>query len=574
MSTVAVRPQGATPVRSPNRHAPRRNRASHLKADANGELTRSLDRALEGLTCYESESDDVARGAALDYLEKVLARWTMTLRTIDNTVQNNNKNASTSNNPWQRPRVALVSFGSYRLGVHRSDSDLDVLAVAPPACTRHDFFTSLVQLLRQDTANVRDVHPIPGAYTPVIKFILRGYAVDMLFANVADATKLLDYQRKRVSPLVGGPGSNSSRAREDYVIDDTDLLHLDQAGVRSVNGARVSQILLSSVPNLVNFRAVLKGVKEWAIQAGIYSNVLGFLGGVNWAILVAHVCRQHPEASRAGLLESFFRTYANWKWPRPVLLLPIQDKPPTDVLPMPAWNPDTNPRDGLHIMPIITPAYPSMNSSYNVGMPQLRRIQDEFILACNHLKKNRGDYAGLFRPSNFFARHEHFIQVTVTASNRQDFVEWFRLVQSRLRLLLVQLETPQVHAWPFCHFYDCQYDAAGTYLGPGKTSDPAARHESLFFVALRFAPELENVNLQHQTTDFLHNVNSWEQRKPTMDLRLAHVTQADLPACCGVPIARTAPPDLASPYKKCRVSQNKSADDNSGTADNKVLSKE
>lgn len=39
------------------------------------------------------------------------------------------------------------------------------------------------------------------------------------------------------------------------------------------------------------------------------------------------------------------------------------------------WNPVTNPWDKAHLMPIITPAYPAMNSSYNVGEPQMRLIR-------------------------------------------------------------------------------------------------------------------------------------------------------------------------------------------------------
>lgn len=42
------------------------------------------------------------------------------------------------------------------------------------------------------------------------------------------------------------------------------------------------------------------------------------------------------------------------------------------------WNPRANPRDRAHLMPLITPAYPSMNSAYNVGLPQLRRLKEEF----------------------------------------------------------------------------------------------------------------------------------------------------------------------------------------------------
>ena len=516
-------------------HRPRgrtRPKASH---------SAELEAVVQSLACYGDEQDNQARLVALDHLEVILARWTQMAssvpRTIDassssssttaTAVSSSNNNNNNKINPWQRPRVALVSFGSFRLGVHRTSSDLDVLVLGPPSSTRDDFFQALVQLLRSDP-KVSDVHPIPGAYTPVIKFTLQGFQVDMLFARLASPPRIVPLAVNAASG-VRSTKMTRSRERVEYTISDTDLVNVDEAGVRSINGARVSQILLQDVPDLDNFRCVLKAVKEWAEQAGIYSNVLGFLGGVNWAILVAWVCTKHPASCKAALLEIFFRTFAQWKWPRPVLLRPIQDEPPKGVVPLPAWNPETNPRDGLHIMPIITPAYPSMNSSYNVGMPQLRRIQDEMILACNHLSVNPGDYASLFQESNFFFRHEHFVQVTIRASNRQDFVEWFRLVESRLRLLITSLETPQVHAWPFARFFDRQYDADGTYLGPGKTQDTNALHESLFFIALRFEHGLESINLQDYTSDFLHKVNSWESRKAGMDLSLTHVTSADLP---------------------------------------------
>lgn len=46
---------------------------------------------------------------------------------------------------------------------------------------------------------------------------------------------------------------------------------------------------------------------------------------------------------------------------------------------LPVWNPYVNPRDKAHIMPIITPAYPAMNSAYNVALPQFRRIKVRII---------------------------------------------------------------------------------------------------------------------------------------------------------------------------------------------------
>jgi hypothetical protein len=45
---------------------------------------------------------------------------------------------------------------------------------------------------------------------------------------------------------------------------------------------------------------------------------------------------------------------------------------------MPVWDPRENPRDRSHIMPIITPAYPCMNSSYNVQECTLQVMVDEF----------------------------------------------------------------------------------------------------------------------------------------------------------------------------------------------------
>jgi len=49
-----------------------------------------------------------------------------------------------------------------------------------------------------------------------------------------------------------------------------------------------------------------------ASDRGIYSNVIGFLGGVSWAILVAKVCQLYPKAGLATLLEKFFIVFSEW----------------------------------------------------------------------------------------------------------------------------------------------------------------------------------------------------------------------------------------------------------------------
>jgi len=230
---------------------------------------------------------------------------------------------------------------------------------------------------------------------------------------------------------------------------------------------------------------------------------------------------------------------------------------------MPVWDPTENPRDSMHLMPILTPAYPSskstcadccnfdhyiflmafsfrlhkVNSAYNVGVPQLRRLQEEMIRAARILEGGDEQWRAIFNDSDFFYRHSNFLQVSIGAQNAKDFLTWQRYCESRLRLLIAALETPQFSAWPFARFFKQEYTHFGKQIGinckqPSQRkamSDDTCKQESHFFIALRFAPGVERVDLRYYISDFLQKMNSWEERKEGMDLGICHVLQKDLP---------------------------------------------
>lgn len=85
-----------------------------------------------------------------------------------------------------------------------------------------------------------------------------------------------------------------------------------------------------------------------------------------------------------------------------------------------------------------------------------------------------------------------------------------------------------VQAYPFAKFFDRKYDRSGRCHGAGK-SEENCKHESCFFVAMRFAFGVENVDMRYCTGEFLHMVNAWEGRCVGMDCTIEHVVERDLP---------------------------------------------
>lgn len=93
--------------------------------------------------------------------------------------------------------------------------------------------------------------------------------------------------------------------------------------------------ILRLVPDVDVFRLALRCIKLWAQRRAIYSNVMGFLGGVAWAMLVARICQLYPSEVAGAIVSRFFIILYQWKWPQPILLKQIEEGP----LPVRVWNP-------------------------------------------------------------------------------------------------------------------------------------------------------------------------------------------------------------------------------------------
>lgn len=189
------------------------------------------------------------------------------------------------------------------------------------------------------------------------------------------------------------------------------------------------------------------------LEHGIYSNSLGYFGGVSWAMLVARTCQLYPNAVAATLVHKFFLVFSRWKWPQPVLL-----KQPDNVnLGFTVWDPRINTQDRYHLMPIITPAYPQQNSTFNVSSSTSKVIQNEFkegMEITDEIMLGNAGWDKLFQTPNFFLKYRHFIVLLVSSATADDHLEWCGLIESKIRILIGNLERNQhinlAHVNPKC----------------------------------------------------------------------------------------------------------------------------
>lgn len=210
----------------------------------------------------------------------------------------------------------VFNYGSFRLGVYGPGSDMDTLVVAPRYVTRDDYFEYFPKMLVEMAPKnaITDLTAVSDAFVPIIKFEYEGVSIDLIFSRIMQKELPHDLENLKDSGLLRG---------------------LDEAELRSLNGTRVTDEILELVPEQTTFKQALRAIKLWAQRRAVYANIMGFPGGVAWAMLVARVCQLYPKATASVVVNKFFLVFGQWPWPQPVLLKPIENGP----LPVRVWNP-------------------------------------------------------------------------------------------------------------------------------------------------------------------------------------------------------------------------------------------
>jgi len=361
----------------------------------------------------------------------------------------------------------LFTSGSYRLGVHEPGADIDCILVVPEMCTREDFFGSNAVFTNAAGEEVRDPdslamrirnHPdvtnfnaVEGAAVPILTFDWEGINIDLLFARLK-------------SPSVPA----------DLDIDNDGVLDgVDSATEKSLNGPRVTNLIAAAVSGTPEryqtFLKVVRCVRRWAKARGLYSNKMGYWGGVNINIAVAFCLQLYPNANPASLLRKFFLVFKTWRWPNPIMLT----KPHDANLGLTVWSPQQAlGMGGTHrqVAPMITPAYPAMNSALSVSRQTLQIFQEEFNRGHAILDRiwkdfksygihdmtgglDGGCFEELFRPSDFFISYPHYLSLCIVGPTQEDVQAWAGFVESRMRklvsdLLGKSLPLSKIQLWP------------------------------------------------------------------------------------------------------------------------------
>ncbi|KAJ4968414.1 hypothetical protein NE237_015115 [Protea cynaroides] len=366
------------------------------------ERTQSLLQFMVQEGLVPSAEDEITRKEVIAKLKQIVLAWIKKVA-------------------WQRrfPRrlimstsATIVTYGSYGLGVHGSESDIDALCVGPSFATMNEDFFIVLRNMLKNRPEVSEIHCVKDAKVPLMRFKFNGISVDLPYAQL----------------------------KVNSVPDNVDILNpfllrnIDDTSWKSLSGVRANTRILQLVSNTENFQAMLRCLKLWAKRRGVYGNLHGFLGGVHLAVLAAYVCQLLPNASVNSLISKFFETFALWPWPTPVIL---QDEMASVVV-------DVN--EVRSFIPIMLPCSSREYCHSNITKSTFNRIRSELLRGhamTRDLLRPLFEWSTLFEHFHYTKKYARFVRIFLSASDQDELGDWVGWVKSRFRCLILKLEEVQ-----------------------------------------------------------------------------------------------------------------------------------
>ncbi|XP_057538163.1 nuclear poly(A) polymerase 3 [Amaranthus tricolor] len=356
-----------------------------------------------------SPDENIKRDSVIQKLNKIVQCWIKKIAWQRMLSENVIRDAS----------AAVLLYGSYGLGVHDSESDIDALCVVPWFATMaEDFFIVLYNMLK-GRPEVSDIRCVKDAKVPLMRFEFEGIPIDFPYAQLQ---------------VISIPESVD-------LLNPSFLTKIDETSWRSISGVIVNVRVLQLVPNLENFRSLLRCTKFWAKRRGIYGNLFGFFGGIHLAILSAVICQRSPDACLSALVMSFFSTFASWPWSTPVVLQDGSMQSVEDVT------------ENRCLMPIKLPCSPYQYCQSYITRSTFNRIRVEFLRGqkmTNDILKPDFNWDRLFEPycNMYLSRYPRFLKIYLVACVKDSLGDWIGWVKSRFPSLILKLEEIRVSCDP------------------------------------------------------------------------------------------------------------------------------
>jgi len=185
---------------------------------------------------------------------------------------------------------------------------------------------------------------------------------------------------------------------------------------------------------------------------------------------------------------------------------------------------------------------------------------------CEEIYVGKATWQSLFEPPNFFQQYKHFIVLVATSNSPEDQLEWYGMVESKIRHLIPLLEKHQYIQLP--HIWPISYPAVNPIPDRSCTQ---------WFIGLQFHESKNlNIDLTQDITQFTENVigaaRNLNLHKEGMDLDAKYVNRKRLSEYLSAEITGlTKRASEGEPRKRKRTSALSDDSPKKGKADSSIL---